>query len=119
MQDWGEPVVAPSVIEPETFGTEDEDAPTVLWVPTAHAMRGEEVPPLALRATDDDRPAMLVFTSEESFARGCGDGQPYISIVAEAVHELQAAVGADELLWDPVLDPALWQQGEHHPGGEE
>lgn len=102
----------PAVIEPETFGTEDEQAPPVVWTPTLAPMRGEESPEFVLRELEDGRLAMLVYSSPEEFAAGCGTRQPYVSIVAGAVQHFQQALGADVVLWDPVLDPALRQDGE-------
>lgn len=108
-----EAAAVPAVIEPETFGTADEEAPTQVWTPTAHAMRGQELPPFALRELEDGSLAMLVYTSPEAFADGCGTEQPYLALAAEGIQAFQHALGANVVLWDAVLDPALHQQGEY------
>jgi hypothetical protein len=107
-----EPAVSPSTIEPETFGTDDEQAPTVLWIPTAQAMRGEEIPPLALRELEDGQLVMLAYSSEQAFVEGCGAEQPYVTVVAGAIQAFQYAAGAEGVLWDAVLHPMLRQRGE-------
>lgn len=107
----------PPVIEPETFGTEDEQAPTVVWTPTAAPMRDGEHPPLVLREMQDGRVAMLAYTSLEEMTEGCGPGQPFISIDAEAVQVCQHLAEADVVLWNPVLAAEVRQCGEYDEDG--
>lgn len=84
----------------------------MLWIPTAHAMRGEEIPPLALRELEDGQLVMLAYSSEEAFVEGCGAQQPYVTVMTEAIQAFQHAAGADGVLWDAVLHPMLRQRGE-------
>jgi len=107
------PVVATPVLGGELMGAESDDAPTVLYIPTAAPMRGDDVT-FALRRLADGRHAMLVFTSLDRLVEGCGDAQPWVSIRAEAVREFQYVADADTVIWDPVLDPLIRQHGEHH-----
>ncbi|QWF76936.1 hypothetical protein HUW46_00316 [Amycolatopsis sp. CA-230715] len=89
----------------------------MVWTPTAHAMRGDEVPALVLRELDDGRRVMLVYSSAEAFAQGCGTAQPYVTVVAGAIQALQHAAGADDVLWDAILHPAMHQRGEYTDDG--
>ncbi|MGH3468466.1 MAG: SAV_915 family protein [Thermocrispum sp.] len=98
----------PPVIEPDTFGADDEDAPTVLWLPTACEWHGgEEGPGLELREVADGDLALLAFTSLKALELGCGSGQPYITVLPQAIDEILYAVDADLVLWDAVLDPSI------------
>lgn len=107
----------PHVIEPETFGTEDERAATVLWTPTAAPLREGQELLLVLRALEDGQRAMLVFTSYEALVAGCGEDQPFVSFRAEGVQAFQEQAGADVVLWDAVLAPEVRQEGEYATGG--
>lgn len=109
--------VSPSTIQPETFGTDDDQAPTMVWMPTAHAMRGEDIPPFVLRELDDGRLVMLAYTTQEAFVEGCGTQQPYVTVLTGAVQAFQHAVEADEVLWDAILHPVLRQRGERDGDG--
>jgi hypothetical protein len=98
------------------MGADDDQAPTVLFIPTATPLRGEDEVGLVLRELDTDHLAILVFTSPEMLLRGCGNEQPWIGVKPEALHELQHLSGADVALWDVVLDPAVRQFGEYEEG---
>lgn len=111
-------VPVPPVIEPETFGTADEQAPPQVWTPTAWPMRGAELPAFVLRELADGRLAMLVYTSLKEMTDGCGPGQPYVSLAVESVQSFQHLVGADVLLWNPVLAEEVRQSGEYNEGGQ-
>ncbi|WP_317493934.1 SAV_915 family protein [Haloechinothrix sp. LS1_15] len=93
---------------------EEEDAfPPVVYTPTATVWDGGEEPPaLVLRQMDDGEVAMLVYTSLEALAAGCGQGQPYVSIRSEGLPEFQYWLGLDRLIWDAVLAPELRQHGD-------
>lgn len=98
------------------MGADDDQAPTVLYIPTAAPLRGEDEVSLVLRELDTDQLAILVFTSREMLLRGCGNEQPWIGVKPEALHELQHLSEADVVLWDVVLDPAVRQFGEYEEG---
>lgn len=91
---------------------EDEDAPTVLYLPTATPARGEELA-FVLRDLEDGRRALLVYSSLERLVAGCGDEQPWISIRAEALPEFESLAEPDVLLWDAVLAPEIRQYGSY------
>lgn len=107
----------PATIEPETFGTEDEQVTPVLWTPTAAPLRDGEELTLVLRELGDGQRAMLVFTSFDTLVTGCGTNQPYVSFRSEGLQEFQAAAEADVVLWDAVLAPSTQQQGNLSAGG--
>lgn len=91
---------------------EDDEAPTVLYLPTAAQTNGEEVA-FVLRELEDGRRALLVFTSLERLVEGCGDEQPWVSIRAEALPEFEGLTEPDVLLWDAVLAPEIRQYGSY------
>ncbi|WP_158885019.1 SAV_915 family protein [Amycolatopsis anabasis] len=91
---------------------EDDDAPTVLYLPTAAPVTGDEVA-FVLRDLDDGSRALLVYSSLERLVEGCGDEQPWLSIRAETLSEFQYLAEADVVLWDPVLAPAIRQYGNY------
>ncbi|WP_092531534.1 SAV_915 family protein [Amycolatopsis arida] len=96
------------------LGTEliaDDEAPTVLYTPTAAPLRGAEAA-LVLRELADGRRAMLVFTSLDRLVDGCGDEQPWLALRAEAIEEFRYLAQADTVLWDALIDPADRQYGE-------
>jgi hypothetical protein len=108
--------VTPAVLGSELMGVDDDQAPTVLYLPTAAPLRGEDEVALVLRELDTNQLALLVFTSPEMLQRGCGNEQPWIGVKPEALYELQHLSEADVVLWDAVLDPAVRQFGEYEEG---
>ncbi|KAA9152403.1 hypothetical protein FPZ12_036950 [Amycolatopsis acidicola] len=100
--------VARPVLGPEMI--EDEDAPTVLYLPTATPVHGEELA-FVLRDLEGGQRALLVYSSLEQLVAGCGDEQPWVGIRAEALPEFETLTEPDVVLWDAVLAPEIRQYG--------
>lgn len=109
----GETIV-PEVITGDMFaGPDDEDIPPVVWTPTASSWRDGENLRLMLRLLDQDERVLLVFSSLERLAEGCGLDQPYVRVRTEGLEQLRYQTGADRILWDAVLAAEIRQTGEY------
>ncbi|MDV6013455.1 SAV_915 family protein [Haloechinothrix sp. LS1_15] len=105
--------ILPEVITGDMVAGEDDDIPPVVWTPTATAWDEGDNLRLVLRQLDTAEQALLVFTSLEKLAEGCGLEQPYVSIRTEWLEQLRYTAGADRILWDAVLAPEIRQYGEY------
>ncbi|WP_169515725.1 SAV_915 family protein [Amycolatopsis nigrescens] len=106
--------VAPAVLGSEMI--EDDDTPDELFTPTARAVTEDDMT-LVLRELEDGGRAMLVYSSLDLLAAGCGEQQPWMGFRAHALHDLQHAAGASVVLWDPLVDPVVRQYGEYDEEG--
>lgn len=113
-------VIVPEVITGDMVaGEDDDDIPPVVHTPTESVWDGGEQPPaLVLRELEDGSVAMLVYTSPEAMAAGCGGGQPYLSVRSEGLAEFRYWLGIDQMLWDAVLAPELRQYASSEPDAE-
>ncbi|OLT48595.1 hypothetical protein BJF85_12240 [Saccharomonospora sp. CUA-673] len=92
-----------------------EEAPQVVYVPTAAPLRGGDLS-VVLRELEGDTTALLVYSSLRSLVDGCGEDQPWTAFYTAALEELQVQVGADLVLWDMTLAPEIRQHGEYGEG---
>lgn len=58
---------------------------------------------LELRTTDEGHTVLVVFSSLEAMAEGCGANQAWCSVRVDELDYLRAEAGADMTLWDVVL----------------
>ncbi|WP_246025486.1 SAV_915 family protein [Saccharopolyspora antimicrobica] len=58
---------------------------------------------IELRRLTDGRLAVVAFTSLEALVHSCGNLQPWASLPADQVSEIQARSGADLVIWDAEL----------------
>lgn len=96
--------VAPSVIGADYVAEANGEEPESAFVPLAERFlsRDKDVT-VELRRLEDGRLAVLAFSSLEALVVGCGDLQPWASLPADKVAEIQQHSGADLVLWDAVL----------------
>lgn len=103
--------VMPPTIEPETFGNDDDEQPSTVFVPThteANLDRGDE-PAFELRQVDD-LVVLPVYSSLELLTECAGPGQPYLELRTGVIDGLKTVLDADEVVWDHAIDVAL----QHH-----
>lgn len=109
------PEAAPSVIGPGFVSDADDQEPLPAFLPSERAYRGDTEVTVELRRTNDDRLAVLAYSSLESLVAGCGEGQPWVSLPERSVGTVVQESGADLVLWDPVLPD---EQRRDEPEGE-
>lgn len=97
--------IAPSVIGPGFISEADGEEPELAFVPSERANRGDTEVTLEFRRTNDDRLAVLAYTSLDALVAGCGERQPWVSMPVTSVQEVVERSGADVVLWDPALPP--------------
>lgn len=107
-----EPEVTAEVSRPVLGAEMTEEAPQVVYIPTAAPMRGEDLT-VVLRELEDASVALLVYSSLDLLVDGCGEEQPWIGFHTAGLEELQHQVGADLVLWDATLAPEIRQYGEY------
>lgn|SRR5690606_7672775 len=99
---------------------DDQAAPAVIGADYVAEANGEEVEPVfvplaerllsrdrdvtvELRRLEDGRLAVLAYSSLDSLVASCGDLQPWASLPADKIAEIQQCSGADLVLWDAAL----------------
>ncbi|MCI2423462.1 hypothetical protein MOQ72_39230 [Saccharopolyspora sp. K220] len=102
MRDHGD--VAPSVIGADYVAEANGEEPEPAFVPLEQRLLSQDKDAtVELRRLEDGRLAVLAYTSLEALVHSCGDLQPWASLPADKVAEIQQRSGADLVLWDAEL----------------
>lgn len=108
--------IAPSVIGPSFVSDVEDVDPVLAYLPSERAYRGETKVTVELRRTNDDRLAVLAYSSLDALVTGCGERQPWVSMPVGSVSMVAKESGANLVLWDPVL-PAKQRRVESNGEG--
>jgi hypothetical protein len=93
--------------------------PPVVYVPARQPGPGDSEVTLEMRALEDGRVALLVYSAVDRLVAACGEHQPWALLPTARLEELQG----QDAEWDVVLlDPHLPEELRHagdEPAGQE
>jgi hypothetical protein len=107
---------APAVFGPEHVG-EDDDEPTLAYVPSERVLKDDQEVRLEFRRTEDGRVAIPCYQSLEALVGACGDLQPWVSIPSDKLPEIQQRSGVDLVVWDAALPSEARKDSKSAAGG--
>jgi len=89
---------------------EQDDSEELAFVATERISAGDTYARVEMRATDDGRRAMLVYSSREALVTNAGQRQPWTAFPAGHLEAIRDEIGADLIVWDAEV-PAPQRYG--------
>lgn len=99
---------APTVLGAEYAGAEAGDGDSTVFIATRRVGPQDTTAEVELREDAAGQLAMLAYSSHEHLVAGAGEYQPWISVPADRVYQVEQECGAHVVLWDVEL-PAQMQ----------
>lgn len=95
--------VGPELIGDSYASDSEENDAEVVYLPSERPKAGDTEVTVELRRTNDNRLAVLAYSSLESLVACCGELQPWVALPANKVTEVADHSQADVVLWDSGL----------------
>lgn len=102
---------SPAVFGAEYAGMEEDELPGPVYIATQRVGAQDTVAQVELRQDDAGRLAMLAYSTHEELVERAGEGQAWIAVPKDNVHQVQQDCGAQAVLWDVELPDGLRHGG--------